>query len=888
MEVSMNRFPLLVVSSALCALGLATPTWSQAASNSDHPTLLSYFAKDQITPRLESSDALAALLGPRSQNPKGKEIFDSYSSAVGTVNPVAAALFKGTGEFLDICGYFGKAADPVGDAIKRITERLDAIELRMTALEAAVKRVQNDLFQTQNLARIRKLRDFKDRLLGILDRLQPAAKDRNEKIALARDAQRIAEKFLFDVDKDLWIWSDLVMKDHSWQNKAMVAGQLLEPDFKPWPTMEYYTLALVTWMTAAEYASEGDAAWVKQTFGDDIQKHIALLTVRPGWTAESGPPETLPEEVRSRVKGWFVPDKYPDNLVCHFHEYTTDQIGRQIKFVYSYEYPAKSSDELCTVPAGFWNNRTDAEETLERTYGADLMWTLANRLQRLRDYGTVREQFIGTFAAAGPTIVPAFIYAVRPDGRMIWQRHDGVNFGLDRWVGGNTVSQGWGDFSEVIPGGGNIILAMSQGGAVAWYRHNGFNTGAVDVPGHITGASNLSTGTAPSGEPTLDALAVRGEDLSKADPLASVLRSRQADDSARRGFDIGMAVAEGHTAPGPGKDARGKTLPVGEQAGYATAVAFSIERNLNAGFAATGAAIAKMDPTVEAARTADPDVFAWLGFDIATGIFGDPNLGAKGNTATGPGSLKIRDALSAAGQRGFNAAVKFHLARKYKPVPIGSAIFTPIAKDNGSATNKFLEEIAKGNAGAKQWDGGREVGTGWGYKQVFSGGNGVVYVITDAGKLMFYRHTGHKDGAKVWEPAKEVGSGWGDYKTVFSGGDGFIYAVTQEGKLLWYNHLGFGDGSRSWAPVKEITTIGNDNWASYTHVFSAGPRYIGNPTLDKMVIYAIDGTGNLYWYGQSNWTTGRSFLGARKLVGTGWGDYTQVFALLPDASDIVR
>jgi hypothetical protein len=32
-------------------------------------------------------------------------------------------------------------------------------------------------------------------------------------------------------------------------------------------------------------------------------------------------------------------------------------------------------------------------------------------------------------------------------------------------------------------------------------------------------------------------------------------------------------------------------------------------------------------------------------------------------TLTGPGSLKIRDALNAAGQRGFNAAVEIHLAR---------------------------------------------------------------------------------------------------------------------------------------------------------------------------------------------------------------------------------
>ena len=74
-----------------------------------------------------------------------------------------------------------------------------------------------------------------------------------------------------------------------------------------------------------------------------------------------------------------------------------------------------------------------------------------------------------------------------------------------------------------------------------------------------------------------------------------------------------------------------------------------------------------MDERVAVARTAEEDVFYWLGFDIATGIFGDPALGAKGNTATGPGSLKIRDSLSPAGQRGFNAAVKLHLSRNYKP-----------------------------------------------------------------------------------------------------------------------------------------------------------------------------------------------------------------------------
>ena len=160
-------------------------------------------------------------------------------------------------------------------------------------------------------------------------------------------------------------------------------------------------------------------------------------------------------------------------------------------------------------------------------------------------------------------------------------------------------------------------------------------------------------------------LAAKGEAIASKDPLAVELRSREQNDSGRRGFDIGMAAAEGDTAPGPGKQRIHDSLTPAEQGGFTTAVTFSLERNRNADFAARGAVIAEKDPVVAAGRTVDPDVLYWLGFDIATGIFGDPALGAQGNTATGPGSLKIRDGLSAPGQRGFNASVALHLSRKY-------------------------------------------------------------------------------------------------------------------------------------------------------------------------------------------------------------------------------
>jgi hypothetical protein len=87
----------------------------------------------------------------------------------------------------------------------------------------------------------------------------------------------------------------------------------------------------------------------------------------------------------------------------------------------------------------------------------------------------------------------------------------------------------------------------------------------------------------------------------------------------------------------------------------------------------------------------------------------------------------------------------------------------------------------------------------WNFKQVFSGGEGVIYAVADNGDLLWYRHDGRGDGSSAWAgEGRKVGSGW-NFKQVFSGGEGVIYAVTDNGDLLWYRHDGRGDGSSAWA-----------------------------------------------------------------------------------------
>lgn len=152
-------------------------------------------------------------------------------------------------------------------------------------------------------------------------------------------------------------------------------------------------------------------------------------------------------------------------------------------------------------------------------------------------------------------------------------------------------------------------------------------------------------------------LSAKGPAITSSDPLAVLLRSQQLDDAARRGFDIGMAAAEGQTAPGPGKQRLHDNLPAAEQSGFAAAVDFSLERNRNAVLAGRGADLARSAPRLAARRNAEADPFYRLGFDVAVGFFAQA---ANGSVAM----LKLRDTLSVPVRRGFDAAVAFNASQK--------------------------------------------------------------------------------------------------------------------------------------------------------------------------------------------------------------------------------
>jgi hypothetical protein len=163
-----------------------------------------------------------------------------------------------------------------------------------------------------------------------------------------------------------------------------------------------------------------------------------------------------------------------------------------------------------------------------------------------------------------------------------------------------------------------------------------------------------------------DALAAKGAAIASRDPLFAALRALQPEGPARLGFDHAMVAALNQTQWGPGKQGIVDSLSGDEQEGFRVGAYIAVDRNNNDQWATIGAAIADADPAVAQARTRNSDPRYWLGFDIATGIFGDPKKGAQGNKSAGTGSLGIRNALlSPLAQKGFNAGMAYHLSHRY-------------------------------------------------------------------------------------------------------------------------------------------------------------------------------------------------------------------------------
>jgi len=170
---------------------------------------------------------------------------------------------------------------------------------------------------------------------------------------------------------------------------------------------------------------------------------------------------------------------------------------------------------------------------------------------------------------------------------------------------------------------------------------------------------------AADGPPDREDLLARGESMGQSNALAMALREMQPEGPVREGFDIGLATTGADTVWGPGKQKILDSLPRAQQEGFKLAASLAMDQNRNPELARTGAAIADGDAPVARARKREADPRYWLGFDIRSGLLGDPALGSRRNSTNQWEILAIRDSMAGPAQRGFVGAVRLHQTRNY-------------------------------------------------------------------------------------------------------------------------------------------------------------------------------------------------------------------------------
>ena len=146
--------------------------------------------------------------------------------------------------------------------------------------------------------------------------------------------------------------------------------------------------------------------------------------------------------------------------------------------------------------------------------------------------------------------------------------------------------------------------------------------------------------------------------------------------------------------------------------------------------------------------------------------------------------------------------------------------------------------------GGGYWAGGGVMGTGWsGYKQIFYGGDGIIYAIDSAGNLRFCQDVG-LDGTFDTPVCPVIATGWGDYRQVFaSGAPGVIYAITQTGDLLFFRDTlrnGTNASNGGWIGP---STVGN-GWQTMYAVFGGA---INSSAYPNGVIYSVASNFDLQW-----------------------------------------
>ncbi|OUS74039.1 hypothetical protein B1748_22130 [Paenibacillus sp. MY03] len=420
---------------------------------------------------------------------KGLKLESSVAGTMAALLPAAGPVGAGIATAIGSVAFIMEVLSwmendtTIPDALRDIGKQIDGIIFVLNLLDERMDELVNEVAKESNRGTNRDLLDYLDEIRQVHLAMRVPSPDIETAVRNANAVGITLDKFLRN-DYDIWRWTDVVTKevfDPQTGNTHDVTS-LASNVFKHLPTLPVYLMAVLTWLAAREKVVQMNARHRLDDDAGRIARHLAAVSVRPGFDkyagGEASEPHSIPEHIKWQIRAFpIASDKHPVNRVCRFMFELRNWMNGDVKRGDHFDLTMESDHVLCTVNPDNLGSPS-LEIDAETECGIEVLQALAETLERVSHAGTVRKPFVGRFSTE-ETYAPACLYVIAQNAELRWYRNEEAAKpgGSKEWTGPITIGNGWGEFKTVFSGGGAALYGILPDGKLMWYGHDGYFEG---------------------------------------------------------------------------------------------------------------------------------------------------------------------------------------------------------------------------------------------------------------------------------------------------------------------------------------------------------------------------------------------------------------------------
>jgi hypothetical protein len=641
--------------------------------------------------------------------------------------------------------------DPLAQALQQINDRINDLQNDLKNLQSQIIDVRDDQYRAQNMNRGQWFFTTETLIKEAATNLRDKPSDYQIDDLISR-LQSEADKYVDSRFQTLWYWNDVHVTAAP---NAPPSTNLLPADFKSQPGMDHYAQVLTLWMQAMLYASKGDPKYIlrRKDWVDDLLKHAAFLSVRDKWDGGRGSALTVPERVIARAQCGIqrTGNGFPDRQ--------TGMCSAQVV----------CNDDQRRL---YWTPAKYRGVTLTWRQGYDAR---SPQLCRM-DGGAVAEAQNELLTQYGVDTMANLAMLLTRVGRT-----------------GSLATQFIGQFDMTFYTQ-QRLYAVKPTGELLMYRHVIGVDKNPPQPSTQPLPCSWKLGNMCLATTAIQRAAVTMVSSTQPNPGNRMLTSSAHLGAVRQAEPKVIHKLEGPFIVGSAWQQFRQVIPAGTGDFTVQTPQGAVPSGGTAFYAVAndGSLLWYRQDGIPNDKAPGGYSYQWKGpMKVATGF------GAYKQIFSGGDGV-----IYAIGADGSLNQYRFSNFRDVNPS------VSPVAPTRGG------NPVSMGVA--PQYQGPNRIATGWGnYAQVFSGGQGIIYAITQDGRLLWFKDLGAQGGLWRFNGPKQVGSGWVNMKRVFSPGDGVIYAISASGEVYWYKHEGYQDGTPRWQGPTKIAS----DWGTFVQAF---------------------------------------------------------------------